>query len=470
MKEFMSEDFLLSTPTAKKLFDVVKDAPVLDYHCHISQKEIAEDKRFENITQVWLYGDHYKWRLMREAGIDEKYITGDASDHDKFMKWAEALETAFGNPLYHWSHLELKKYFGISKPLSSDTAEEIWNETCEKLKDPALSVRGIVKMSNVKLICTTDDPVDSLEYHKQIAEDESFDVQVVPAWRPDKALNIEKPDFTTYINKLAEVSGVTIDSFSALKEALSKRMDFFSSMGCHVSDHALQYVMYAPADELTVNKVFTDKLAGKEPSNEEMRIYKTAFMSFVAAEYKKRDWVMQLHIGAKRDNNTNMYKKLGPDTGYDSIYNYLPADQLCDFLDSLEVNGNLGKTVLYSLNPADNAMLATVLGCFSDSYAAGKVIQGIAWWFNDNLKGMREQISTLASIGNISVFLGMLTDSRSFLSYTRHDYFRRLFCDMLGDAVENGEFPDNERVLTKLVKNISYNNAVKYFNFNLDTI
>ena len=468
MKAFMDKDFLLSTPTAQTLYhEYAAKTPVLDYHCHINPKEIAEDRKFENITQVWLGGDHYKWRFMRSSGIDEYYITGGASDKEKFFKWAEVLGKAIGNPLYHWSHLELQRYFGYHGTLNKNTAEEVWNLCNEKLADPSMSVRNLIRQSNVTLICTTDDPVDSLEWHAAIAADDSFEVQVLPAWRPDKAMNIEKPEYVDYLNTLASVSGISITSFADLKAALKNRMEFFASMGCSVSDHALEYVMYAPASDKEIESIFTKRLSGGSVSREEELKFKTAFMLFVGKEYNRMNWVMQLHYGCKRDNNKLMYEKLGPDTGYDCINNYAPSAQMADFLNALIQTDELPKTIIYSLNPNDNEAIGTILGCFQDSTAVAKIQQGSAWWFNDHKIGMKNQMLSLANLGNLSGFVGMLTDSRSFLSYTRHEYFRRIMCDLIGELVENGEFPNDQETLSEIVKDISYYNAVRYFGFNL---
>ena len=468
MKAFMDKDFLLSTPTAQTLFhEYAEKTPVLDYHCHINPKEIAEDRKFENITQVWLGGDHYKWRFMRSNGVDEHFITGNASDKEKFMKWAEVLGKAIGNPLYHWSHLELQRYFGYYGNLNKNTAEEVWNICNAKLAEPSMSVRNIIKQSNVTLICTTDDPVDSLEWHAKIAADDSFDVQVLPAWRPDKAMNIEKPEYLDYLATLSDVSGIKVTSFATLKAALQNRMDFFASMGCNVSDHALEYVMYYPATEEEVEAIFAKRFAGEKVTREEELTFKTAFMVFVGKEYNKRNWVMQLHYGCKRDNNRLMYEKLGPDTGYDCINNYAPSAQMADFLNALIETNELPKTIIYSLNPNDNQAIGTILGCFQDSTAVAKIQQGSAWWFNDHKIGMRDQMLSLANLGNLSGFVGMLTDSRSFLSYTRHEYFRRIMCELIGDLVENGEFPADMDILSEIVTGISYNNAVRYFGFDL---
>ena len=466
MKKFMDEDFLLTTDVAKKLYhNYAEKMPVIDYHCHINPQEIWEDRKFENITQVWLGGDHYKWRQMRSNGIDEKYITGDASDREKFQKWAETLEKLIGNPLYHWSHLELKRYFGYEGYLSGDTAEEVWNLCNEKLSQDDMTVRNIIRRSGVELICTTDDPIDSLEYHKQIAADETFDVRVLPAWRPDKAMNLEKPDYLDYLKKLEEVSGITINSYAALMQALKVRMDYFASVGCSVSDHALEYVMYAPVSAEEIEAIFSKRLAGEGVTKEDELKFKTAFMLEVGKEYNKRNWVMQLHYGCKRDNNVLRFKQLGPDTGYDCINNYAPSAQMADFLNALSATDELPKTILYSLNPNDNASIGTIIGCFQNEKTVGRIQQGSAWWFNDHKTGMTEQMISLANLGTLSNFIGMLTDSRSFLSYTRHEYFRRIMCDLIGKWVDNGEYPEDYKTLEKIVKAISYNNVVQYFEF-----
>lgn len=469
MKAFMDKDFLLETPVAARLFhDFAEVTPVLDYHCHINPREIAEDRKFENITQVWLGGDHYKWRQMRSNGVEERYITGDATDREKFQKWAETLEKAIGNPLYHWSHLELQRYFDYHGALNGRTAEEVWNLCNEKLAQDDMTVRQLIKKSNVRLICTTDDPVDSLEWHEKIAADDSFDVQVLPAWRPDKAMNLEKPDYTDYISKLSEVSGVKIDSFDSLKKALEVCMDFFEKHGCSVSDHALEYVMYAPATDAEIDAILKKRLGGGDITREEELKFKTAFMIFVGSIYAKRGWVMQLHYGCKRDNNELIYKSLGPDTGVDCINNYAPSSQTADFLNALLVKGGLPKTILYSLNPNDNEAIGTILGCFQGSEAIGKIQHGSAWWFNDHKVGMINQMTSLANLGLLGNFVGMLTDSRSFLSYTRHEYFRRIMCNLIGGWVENGEYPDDAESLEAIVRDISYRNAVRYFGFKLD--
>lgn len=470
MKQFMDKDFLLSTEMSQTLYhQFAENMPILDYHCHINPQEIYEDRKFENITQVWLGGDHYKWRQMRSNGVDEKYITGDGSDREKFQAWAETMPKLIGNPLYHWSHLELRRYFGYEGYLNGDTAEEVWNLCNAKLQEDSMTVRNIIKQSGVTLICTTDDPVDSLEWHKKIAEDPTFDVQVLPAWRPDKAMNVEKPTYGEYIAQLSKVSGIEIKDFTSLKEALKNRMAFFASMGCCVSDHALEYVMYAPASDAEVDAILQKGLRGETISKEEELKYKTAYMLFVAREYVKLGWVMQIHYGCKRDNNAYMFEQLGPDTGYDCINNYAPSSEMADFLNALNQSDELPKTIIYSLNPNDNQAIGTILGCFQDSTAVAKIQQGSAWWFNDHKTGMQDQMISLANLGNLSGFVGMLTDSRSFLSYTRHDYFRRILCNLIGNWVENGEFPADYETLGEIVKGICYNNAVNYFGFDLKT-
>ncbi|MGE9977030.1 glucuronate isomerase [Coprococcus catus] len=468
MKAFMDKDFLLETETAQKLYhEYAAKMPILDYHCHINPQEIAEDRKFENITQVWLGGDHYKWRQMRSNGVEEKYITGDASDREKFQKWAETLEKAIGNPLYHWSHLELQRYFGYYGALNGETAEEVWNLCNAKLQEDGMSARNLIRQSNVTLVCTTDDPVDSLEWHEKIAADESFEVQVLPAWRPDKAMNLEKPDYLDYLKKLEEVSEVKIDSFAALIQALKVRMDYFAARGCSVSDHGLEYVMYAPASAEEIEAIFAKRLRGENVSRQDELQFKTAYMVAIGREYHKKNWVMQLHYGVKRDNNSAIFRKLGPDAGIDCINNYAPSSEMADYLNALASTDELPKTILYSLNPTDNAAIGTIIGCFQSEETRGKIQQGSAWWFNDNKQGMIDQMVSLANLGLLGNFIGMLTDSRSFLSYTRHEYFRRIVCNLIGGWVENGEYPADEKVLGRMVQDISYNNAVRYFGFEL---
>lgn len=465
MKKFMDEDFLLTTETAKNLYhNYAEKLPIIDYHCHLSPQEIYEDVRYENITQVWLGADHYKWRQMRSNGVEEKYITGDASDREKFQKWAETLEKAIGNPLYHWSHLELKKYFGYEGHLCGDTAQEVWDLTSEKLKQENMSARGLILQSNVDTICTTDDPIDSLEWHRKIKED-GFEVKVLPAWRPDKAMNIEKADFAQYIEKLAQVSGVEIKDFDSLIEALKNRMDFFAENGCTVSDHGLEYVMYESYEPAEVNEIVKTRLSDGVLTKTEERKYKTAFMTALGREYAKKNWVMQLHYGVQRDLNKKVFNALGPDAGIDAINTYSSSIEMGQYLNALAIDDSLPKTIIYSLNPADNAAIGTVIGCFQDSSAVGKIQHGAAWWFNDHKTGMMEQMTSLANLGLLGNFVGMLTDSRSFLSYTRHEYFRRIMCELIGGWVENGEYPDDEKALKQIVEGISYYNCKNYFCF-----
>ncbi len=465
MKQFMDKDFLLSTQSAKDLYhNYAAKMPIVDYHCHINPQEIYEDRKFDTITQVWLGGDHYKWRQMRSNGVEEKYITGDASDREKFQKWAETMPKLIGNPLYHWSHLELQRYFGYTGYLNGDTAEEVWNLCNEKLHQDSMSVRNLIRQSNVTVICTTDDPADTLEWHQKIAADSSFEVKVLPAWRPDKAMNVEKPDFASYIAKLSAASGMEIKDFASLKAALKNRMEFFTSQGCCVSDHALEYVMYVPADDAELDAIFAKSISGKAVTKEEELKYKTAFMIFAAKEYNRMGWIMQLHYGCKRDNNAFMFEQLGPDTGFDCINNYAPSAQMADYLNALSATDEIPKTIIYSLNPNDNASIGTILGCFQSQYP-GKIQQGSAWWFNDHKTGMTDQMTSLANLGCLGNFIGMLTDSRSFLSYTRHEYFRRILCELVGGWVDNGEYPDDQKALKEIVEGISYNNAMKYFGF-----
>lgn len=468
MKKFMDDDFLLETETAKHLYhDYAKKQPIIDYHCHLNPQEIYEDVSYDNITQVWLGGDHYKWRQMRSNGVKERYITGDASDREKFQKWAETLEMAIGNPLYHWSHLELKKYFGYEGHLSSETAEEVWNLCNEKLRN-GLTAREVIRMSNVDVVCTTDDPIDSLEWHRKLAEENhngNFATKIHPTWRPDKAMNIEKSDYPEYLLKLEKVSNIKINSFEKLVKALKVRMDYFHENGCTVADHGLEYIMYEPATPEEVEAVFAKRLLGSELNTKEMRQFKTAFMVELGRAASEKKWVMQLHYGVQRDLNKKVFGKLGADAGIDAINNYAPAMEMGQYLNELAITDELPKTILYSLNPNDNAAIGTVMGCFQDSTAIGKIQHGSAWWFNDHKTGMTEQMTSLASLGLLGNFVGMLTDSRSFLSYTRHEYFRRIMCNLIGGWVENGEYPADEKVLQKIVEGISYKNAKRYFEF-----
>ncbi len=468
MKAFMDKDFLLSTETAKKLYhDYAAKMPILDYHCHISPQEIYEDKKFDNISQVWLGGDHYKWRQMRSNGVEERCVTGDAPDREKFQKWAETLERAIGNPLYHWSHLELQRYFSYYGALSGKTAGEVWDLCNAKLQEDGMSARSLIRQSNVTLLCTTDDPADSLEWHKKLAADDSFEVQVLPAWRPDKAMGLEKPDYLDYLKKLGEAAGIKIESFASLLEALRLRMDFFDSMGCKTSDHGLASVMYAPVPDEKVEEIFAKRLAGKIPDAQEEAQFKTAFMLALGREYSHRGWVMQIHYGVKRDNRKRLFRQFGPDAGVDCINTYTSSAEMADFLNALDETDELPKTILYPLNPTEHAAVGTVIGCFQDSTAAGKLQAGSAWWFNDHKSGMTEQMTSLANLGMLGNFIGMLTDSRSFLSYPRHEYFRRILCDLIGGWVENGEYPDDEEALGGIVQDICCRNAVRYFGFDL---
>ncbi len=468
MKAFMDQDFLLSTEIAKELYhNFAETMPIIDYHCHIQPREIAQDRQFENITQIWLGEDHYKWRQMRSNGVEEYYITGEAPDREKFQKWVETLEMAIGNPLYHWSHLELQRYFGYTGVLNQNTAQDVWEICNARLKETSMSAKNLIKQSNVRLLCTTDDPMDDLKWHRIIKEDKSFDVQVLPTWRPDKILNIEKSDYLDYLEKLSEVADVEIHTFQDLKKAMTKRLKYFQSMGCCISDHGFDFMVYAPAKEEEIEKIFALRLLHKELSVENIRKFKTACMLFLAEKYEELDWVMQLHYGCKRDNNGKMYRKIGADTGFDCMSDIASGTQLVDFLNEVNERKNLPKTILYSLNPRDDALIGTIIGCFQNSDAVGKIQQGSAWWFNDHKGGMVRQMTSLANLGLLGNFIGMLTDSRSFLSYSRHEYFRRILCELIGSWVEKGEYPKDMRVLEKIVQGISYNNAMEYFGFHL---
>lgn len=466
MQAFMDKDFLLTTETARQLYhNAAAACPIIDYHCHINPREIYEDRRYENITQVWLGGDHYKWRLMRCAGVPEKYITGDADDLEKFRAWARVLGKAVGNPLYHWSHLELQRYFDYHGLLNADTADQVWAHVNAKLQQEGFSVRGLIRQSNVELICTTDDPVDSLIWHQKIKADKTFATAVLPAWRPDKAMNLEKETYLPYLAELSSVSGIAIRSFADLKAALQARMAFFHENGCRLSDHALRYAMYAPATAAEVEAIFARRLSGDAITQEDELRFKTAFLTFVAGEYRRLGWVMQLHYGCRRDNNPAMFDLLGPDTGYDCIDTHTPSAQLAALLGALDAAGSLPKTVLYSLNPNDDAAIDSVCGCFQNDEAVGRLQHGSAWWFNDHLQGMTQQLTSLANLGYLAGFVGMLTDSRSFLSYPRHEYFRRILCRVLGQWVEEGQFPADMATLTGIVRDVSYGNAKRYFSF-----
>ncbi len=466
MKEFMDENFLLQNETAVRLYhEHAKSMPIIDYHCHLNPREIAEDKRYRNITEVWLGGDHYKWRAMRINGVEEKYITGDADDRDKFFKWAETMQYCIGNPLYHWTHLELKRYFGIDELLSPETAGDIWNRCNESLKEDGFSARGLIRRSNVNVLCTTDDPADTLEYHELISKDASFDVKVLPAFRPDKGINIEKPGFAEWVSKLEKASGMSICSYTDLKDALLERLDYFHKKGCRICDHGLEPVVYVESTEAEASSVFDKALAGKILDAEEVKKYKSDLMTFLGTQYNRLGWAMQLHIGCMRNNNSRQFRLLGPDTGFDTIDDYNFAAVLSRLLDNIETKGGLPKTILYCLNPRDNEVLSSIAGCFQGGGIPGKIQFGSAWWFNDQLEGMKKQMTSLGSTGLLGRFVGMLTDSRSFLSYTRHEYFRRILCSILGEWVENGEAPDDMKLLGRMVEDISYYNAKDYFGF-----
>ena len=463
MREFMCDDFLLMTDTAKTLYhNYAKNMPIYDFHCHLNPKEIYENKKYKNITEVWLGGDHYKWRAMRSNGVDEKYITGDADDKEKFMKWAETIDECYGNPLFHWTHLELKRFFGIDLVLSKETAEEVWNLTNEKLATDKFTARELIKMSNVKTLCTTDDPIDSLEYHIALKEDKSFDVVVNPAFRPDKGIRIEKDEFIPWFNRLEEIYGEKIDSIDKYTSALESRIEFFHQVGCRISDHALDPVVFEKGTKEEVNAILLKKLAGEELTEKEVKQFKTYVMIFLGKEYAKRKWVMQIHVGCIRNNSTRMFNKLGADTGYDAIDDELFLRALSKLLDTLDTTDELPKTIIYNLNPRDNEAIGTLIGCFQDGKTPGKIQFGSGWWFLDQKDGMTRQMTALANLGLLSRFVGMLTDSRSFLSYTRHEYFRRILCNLLGDWVERGELPNNIERLGKMVENICYNNVNNY--------
>ena len=462
--EFMNDNFLLSNETAIKLYhNYAKKCPIIDYHCHINPKEIALDKKFENITEIWLGGDHYKWRMIRSNGVPENEVTGDASDRVKFQRFAEALPRAIGNPMYHWTHLELKRYFGFDKPLSAETADEAWEICNARLKEDGMSAKNIIKNSNVVMIGTTDDPIDSLEWHKKIAQDGDCAAAVLPSFRPDKAVNIEKAGFKEYIKQLAEVSGIDIKTAEDVKKALTLRLDYFCENGCKVTDHGLDYMCFSPAESDEVEAIFTRAMNGEAVSLADADKYRTAILLHLGKEYAKRNIVMQIHYNVQRNTNTAKFNSIGADTGFDCIATNECGRAVTGFLNALEVEGLLPKTILYSLNPNDNELLGTVIGCFQGPEARGKIQHGSAWWFNDTKSGMEAQLKSLANLSILGNFVGMLTDSRSFLSYTRHEYFRRILCNLIGTWVENGEYPNDENMLGTLVEDICYNNAKEYF-------
>ena len=458
MKQFMDRDFLLTNDAAKHLYhELAASLPIIDYHCHLDPREIYEDRHFDNVTQLWLGGDHYKWRLMRSFGVDERSITGEATDREKFQKWAEALSLAAGNPLYHWSHLELKNYFGFEGHLTPENAEQVWQLCNKKLSQPEFSARNLILRSKVEAICTTDDPADSLEWHQKLRQTD-FPVKVLPSFRPDKALGIEKQDYLAYLARLGSPA-----SFAALTEALRARLDRFTELGCRVTDHGMDHVPYAPAEPAQIEAIYQKRLGGRMPTALETEQFKTALLLALGRAYHAKGLVMQLHFGVIRDLSKRVFRQLGPDAGIDAIGDQAPITKLAAFLNALDETGELPKTILYSLNPNDNAAIETVMGAFQTGEARGKLQHGSAWWFNDHKNGMRAQLESLAAEGHLATFVGMLTDSRSFLSYARHEYFRRIVCDLIGAWVENGEYPNDETLLKQLVQGICHDNAAAYF-------
>ena len=482
MKAFMDKEFMLQSPTAQHLYHAyAADMPICDYHCHIPPREIYENRRFDNIAQVWLggrnpdgsyFGDHYKWRVMRSNGVPEEYITGDKPDRERFQKFAEALPMAIGNPMYHWTNLELHTFFGYDGVLSGDTAEEVWNLCNDKLQhDPKLTVRGLIEQSNVAFIGTTDDPIDSLEWHKKIKEDPTIKFTVAPSFRPDKALNINKPGFAEYMGKLAAAVGKEkLACINCVTSALTDRIEFFAEMGCRASDHGLDYIPYREATKEEVNAIYQKAMKGEAVTTEEAEKYQTYILIHLGKQYHRLNVAMQIHYSCLRNVNQKMYKKLGPDTGFDMIAVTDGSAAISSLLSKLTETGECPKVILYSLNPIDNTMIDTVMGCFQEAPTAGKIQNGSAWWFNDNEVGMREQLTALANEGVLGNFVGLLTDSRSFLSYPRHEYFRRVLCSVIGEWVEQGKYPADMELLGEVVRDISYNNAVRYFGFDLDTV
>ena len=476
MKAFMDKEFMLQSPTAQHLYHAyAEDMPICDYHCHIPPREIYENRRFDNIAQVWLggrnpdgsyFGDHYKWRVMRSNGVPEEYITGDKPDRERFQKFAEALPMAIGNPMYHWTNLELHTFFGYDGVLNGDTAEEVWNLCNDKLQhDPKLTVRGLIEQSNVAFIGTTDDPIDSLEWHKKIKEDPTIKFTVAPSFRPDKALNINKPGFAEYMGKLAAAVGKEkLACINCVTSALTDRIEFFAEMGCRASDHGLDYIPFAETNAEKATAAFKKAMAGETLTKEEGDEYTTYLLLKLGALYKKHNVVMQMHYSCLRNVNDKMYRKLGPDTGFDMIAVTDCSATISSLLSALTKEDACPKVILYSLNPADFDMLGTILGAFQDDEIPGKIQLGSAWWFCDTDDGMYQQMKTLARLGLLGNFIGMLTDSRSFLSYTRHELFRRLMCNLIGNWVENGQYPNDEKSLKKIVEGISYYNAKRYFN------
>ena len=466
MKEFLDDNFLLQTKTAEILYhEFAKEMPIIDYHNHLMPNQIAEDKNFDNITQVWLYGDHYKWRAMRANGVDEYYITGAASDWEKFEKWAETVPYTLRNPLYHWTHLELQRYFGIHEVLSSANARKVYDECNAKLQTPEYSVQGLLSMMNVKTLCTTDDPLDNLEYHQQI-KNSGIDLKVLPAFRPDKAMNSDDVDgLNAYIDKLAVIIGAEITGYEAYLSGLKSRHDYFAANGASVSDHGLEQIYAEDYTEAELKTIFLKIRENGTISLEESLKFKSAMLFTFALWDHEKGWVQQFHLGALRNNNDRLLASLGPDTGFDSIGDFPQGKSLSKFLNKLDLENKLTKTILYNLNPADNELMATMIGNYQDGTVAGKVQWGSGWWFLDQKEGMIKQINTLSNMSLLSQFVGMLTDSRSFLSFPRHEYFRRILCDLFGKDVENGELPYDKEWLGKVIQDICYNNAKNYFNF-----
>jgi glucuronate isomerase len=462
----MGDDFLLETNSAIKLYhEYANTMPIIDYHCHLDAQEIFENKKFKTITEAWLYGDHYKWRAMRSNGIDERYITGNANDYEKFLAWAKTIEKCIGNPLYHWAHLELQRFFGIYEPLTEEKAPYLWEKINSLLGLEEYSARGMIAKSNVKIICTTDDPIDSLECHRKIREDQTIEVQVLPTFRPDKGLEINALGFTQWIERLGKSAGIRITTYSEFLMALKQRMEFFHEMGCRSADHSLEWVPYLESSQENIAVIFEQTLQGQKAALEDVERYKTAVLQFCGKQYAKLGWGMQLHVGPMRNNNSNMFRKLGADSGFDSIHDHPVAASLSKLMDSLERVDCLPKTILYAINPKDYFVLGSMIGNFQSGKIPGKIQFGTAWWFNDNKTGMVEQLITLSNLGLISRFVGMVTDSRSFLSYTRHEYFRRILCNLLGEWIEKGEVPDDWDRIGGIVQDICFHNANSYFGF-----
>ena len=466
MNKFMDKDFLLDTQTAKELFhSYAENMPICDYHCHLSPKEIYENKQPSDISQLWLSGDHYKWRAMRSCGVEEKYCTGDATPKEKFLKFGETLQYCIGNPLYHWAHIELQRYFGIDTPLNKATAEDIYDRANEAIAQGDFRPQALIKKSNVKYICTTDDPIDDLKYHKLLREVEDFDCTVLPSYRPDKALNIHLEGFADYIKTLGEVAETEIKSYKDVIAALLKRCDYFHTVGCRVSDQAFEYVPYSIAPEEEIETIFQKAMAGETITAEESDKYKTPILLALGKKYHQLGWAMEIHIGAIRNNSTRMFNKLGPDTGFDSVGDCEIAITLSKFMNELDITDQLPKTILFNLNDKDNTVLATMLGNFQSAEADSKIQFGPAWWFLDTMDGMTNQMKSLGNLGVLGKFVGMETDSRSFTSYGRHEYFRRIMCRLLGRWVEDGWYAYDKDILKEIVQGISYNNAIKYFDF-----